>query len=184
MGSPVDPNPYPAMAGCRKIPFGRIFTFIAAYWMVADIVLDFITTRKWKNECESLGWEMELFPPNGDITCKLWPLAAFFMVFPTVIMTFHVFCCGCYKGKSWEKLVYGPLYIVSVPLYAICTSTKSLFCPDRKEKERKSELSSEIKKLESEKLVLDEKLKSKSLSKEEENEYDRIKIELREKNYQ
>jgi hypothetical protein len=99
-------------------------------------------------------------------------------------MTFHVLCCGCYKGKIWEKLVYGPFYIISVPLYAICTSTKSLFCPDRKEKERKSELSSDIKKLESEKLDLDEKLKSKSWSKEEQNEYDRIKIELREKNYQ
>jgi hypothetical protein len=193
------------MAVCRKISFGRIFTFIAAYWMVADIVFDFITMRKWKNECdtssenknpenitigpiriENWGWQMDLFSPNSDISCKLWPFAAFFMVFPTIIMTFLLYCCGCFKGKSWKRLVFGPFYIISVPLYAIRTSTQSLFCPrpNRKEKQRKKEVFSDIKELESMKLSLDEKLKSESWNKEDENDYVRIRRELREKTFQ
>ena len=50
--------------GCRKklSLLGRPIAFFSAWWMLADIVLDYLTVHEYKSECERID------PSNGNGT--------------------------------------------------------------------------------------------------------------------
>ena len=147
--------------GCRKrlSSWARFFAFFSAVWMLADIVLDYLTVNEYKNECDAITkgnsngsqrakWfrshvniTIGIFQfstaRKADITCLLWPLGALSMVLPTVAMVLYIYCCGGHKGPWWEKVAYGPFYFISAPVYAVITSFMGLCCASDQNKNKK-----------------------------------------------
>ena len=75
-------------------------------------------------------WQLTLSnTSNDDITCLLWPLGFVFLLLPTLFMMLYVFCCGGLSGSHWwEKIAYGPFYVLGAPLFTILTTGRNMFC--------------------------------------------------------
>ena len=107
----------------------RVLSFLGAWWMLVDMVLDWLTVNKYKQMC------ME-----GKLECWMWPLGGLFISLPTIVTTL-VQCCGWRLGGIWSekeqedsscfwKLTLGPLYSLTAPFIVIVTTSGALCCTD------------------------------------------------------
>ena len=104
--------------GCLSKPM-RLVMHLGAWWMVGDMVLDGLTTHRYKEECKA-----------GTLPCWYWKAGLAFILLPTAVMTLVMFFgCGLPGVKDWpwwRKILWGPGYMVWAPLLAIWTTGRAL----------------------------------------------------------